>query len=484
MRRLLVLLLTFFLQPVEAQDVPPPPLPSQSAPASSPEPALQLSPQAAYDLAARPLDITHRPVENWSDVEQAALKVATAQAKEACLARTPFQFTGEDLLAYARLCAFAQQWEPVQQAATSYLIAQRRADPAVQATGFPNLAMAFDYEVQASLHLGNYNNAFGTAQTMLRTVPYDDLTSDATNAVVRYVQLLQTDQAISLLAQRQAILLALLKTNAAPSNAAATSAHPPLSIHELYADAIDLPAMQQFANHPKEAAASYAELEAALPSTLSPDDTILTDNSRRQYLLLGERLPALVASAWLLEPPFTAPHDLNTKFGAASVFLLFPNWCAQCVRMGSNFFTTASARLAPNGVRFYGLLAQADPGLPIPKPAPKALAKPGPAASGVKSSRPTAPASAAGGMPHVDVTISAAPNPAEVLMGTPTLVVPPATIDIFVATDFPLIIVTDFRGIVRYIQPAPDNALVRDGLVDQLADRVTQQWPGLERVPR
>jgi hypothetical protein len=80
--------------------------------------------------------------------------------------------------------------------------------------------------------------------------------------------------------------------------------------------------------------------------------------------------------------------------------------------------------------------------------------------------------------------MSAAPNPAEVLMGTPTLIVPPATVDTFVATDFPLIIATDFRGIVRYIQPAPDNALVRDGLIDQLAERVTQQWPGLERELR
>ena len=479
MRWLPVLLLSFFLRLADAQNAPPhPPPPSPSSPASSPQPALQLSPQAAYDLAARPLDITRRPVENWSDVEQAALKVATAQAKEACLARTPFQFTGEDLLAYARLCAFAQQWEPVQQAATSYLIAQRTADPAVQATGFPNLAMAFDYEVQASLHLGNHNNAFGTAQTMLRTVPYDDLTSDATNAVARYVQLLQTDQAISLLAQRQPILLALLKANAAPGKAAATSAHPPLSMHELYADAIDLPAMQQFANHTKDAADSFAELEAALPSTLSPDDTIMTGDSRRQYLLLGQRLPAIPATASLLEPPFAAPHDLNTKFGTATVFLLFPNWCAQCVRMGSNFFTTAAARLAPNGVHFYGLLAQADPGLPIPKPAPKVAAKPVSTAAGAKPARPTVPA---GGIPHVEVTISAAPNPAEVLMGTPTLVVPPATIDTFVATDFPLIIVTDFRGIVRYIQPAPDNALVRDGLIDQLADRVTQQWPGLDR---
>ncbi|HEY4380457.1 MAG TPA: hypothetical protein VGN01_08940 [Acidobacteriaceae bacterium] len=478
MRWLPVLLLLSFAGVAAAQAAPqaqPPQPASQAAPAPASQPALQLSPQAAYDLAAHPLDITRRPVENWSEVEQAALKVATGQAKNECLARTPYQFTGEDLLAYARLCAFAQQWEPVQQAATSYLIAQKLATPAEQATGFPNLAMAFDYEIQASLHLGNHNNAFGTAQTMLRTVPYDDVTSEATNAVVRYVQLIQTDQAISLLQQRQPLLLALLKAGAAPGPAPAASLHPPLNIHELYADAIDLPSMQQFANRPKDAADSFAELEAALPAAMSPDDTIMTRGLRRQYLLLGAHMPPLNASALLLQAPFTVPRDLNTRFGTASVFLLFPNWCAQCVRMGSQFFATASARLAPNYVHFYGLLAQDDPGLPITKPTPK------PAAKAVAGARFAKPEAVAGGTLHVDVQITAAPNPAVMLMGTPTLVVPPATLDTFVAADFPLIIATDFRGIIRYIRPAPDNALVRDALVDQLADRIIQQWPGLER---
>src|SRR5450631_524896 len=147
MRWLSVLLLSIPLRVADAQVVSQPT--PQPMPVNS-QPALQLSPQAAYDQAARPLDITRRPVENWSDVEQAALKVATAQAKDACLTRSPYQFKGEDLLAYARLCAFAQQWEPVQQAATSYLIAQGAATPAEQATGFPNLSLAFDYEVQAS----------------------------------------------------------------------------------------------------------------------------------------------------------------------------------------------------------------------------------------------------------------------------------------------------------------------------------------------
>lgn len=473
MRWRLVMLLLCFASPSLAQ-------PATSASPTTPSPqAPQLSPQAAYDEAARPLDIVRRPVENWSDVEQAALKVATDQAKTACLDRSPYQFTGADLLAYARLCAFGQQWQPVQQAATSYLIAWNAADPPTKLTGFPELSTAYDYEVQASLHLKNSNNAFGTAQTMLRTVPYDYLASDATNATVRYVQLIQTDQALSLLSQRQPLILALIKANATPTPAAAASAHPPLSIHELYSDAIALPAMHQFANQPIEAAKSFAELEASMPATLSPDDAIFTAESRRQYLLLGSPLPAIPASASLLDPAsFAVPRDLNKKFGTATIFFLFPDWCAQCVRLGPAFVEVA-IRLKQSNAQLYALLAQADPKPATAKETPPAPAKAA-TSSASKTARPSTPTGGKGGTPHVEITITKGPFPSEVLLGTPTLIVPTEMVNTYGATDFPLIIVTDHRGIVRYIQPAPDNALVHDGLVDQLAARVAEQWPPSE----
>ena len=81
-------------------------------------PQPQLSPQSAYEQATRPLEITRRlPSINWSDSETAALAVAVKQAKEQCSSRTPSQYTGEDLIAYARLCALGQQWPTVQEAA-------------------------------------------------------------------------------------------------------------------------------------------------------------------------------------------------------------------------------------------------------------------------------------------------------------------------------------------------------------------------------
>jgi hypothetical protein len=466
MRWLPLILLLLFVQLAGAQNGTP-----TAPPSTPPQAPLQLSPQAAYDEAIRPLDIVRRAAQNWSDSELAALAVAVDLAKTSCLARTPDQFTGEELLAYARLCAFAQQWPPVKSAGTNYLITQSAAKPEDKLTGFPNLSLAYDYVIQASLHLNDPTNAFGTAQTMLRTVPYDDLASDATNAVVRYVQLIQTDQAIVLLRQRQPLILALLKSHVPPTTTAAPTTHPPATIYGLYADAIALPAMQQFANDPNAAAASYAELEAAMPGNLSPDDAILTARLRRQYRLLGSPLPNIPASAWLLDPSFAVPTDLNTKFGAGSIFLLFPDWCAQCVATGQNF-TAAATRLNKSGTYFYALLSQADPKPPVPKGPPKLSLKPGTSAT-TKAGKPAAKPET----PHVDIQVSVKPIPAAILIGTPTLIVPMEILDTFVATDFPLIIATDHDGIVRYIRPAPDNAVVAGGLVDQIADRIMEQWP-------
>src|ERR1039458_8902584 len=91
MRRHFVLLLLLYRWPASAQQTP-------QSPTPSPAPALQLSPQAAYDEAIHPLDIVRSNAQNWSDSELAALAVAQDIAKTSCLARTPDQFTGEDLL--------------------------------------------------------------------------------------------------------------------------------------------------------------------------------------------------------------------------------------------------------------------------------------------------------------------------------------------------------------------------------------------------
>ena len=47
----------------------------------------------------------------------------------------------------------------------------------------------------------------------------------------------------------------------------------------------------------------------------------------------------------------------------------------------------------------------------------------------------------------------------------------------FAATDFPLLIATDSKGIVRFIQPAPEDALDSGGFLDQVTAHIAAQWP-------
>src|SRR5579859_5837476 len=75
-----------------------------------PSPESQLTPQDVYERAVRPLEITRRAPQNWSDVEIKALKVARENAKAECIARSPEKLAGADLLGLAHLCAFALQW--------------------------------------------------------------------------------------------------------------------------------------------------------------------------------------------------------------------------------------------------------------------------------------------------------------------------------------------------------------------------------------
>jgi hypothetical protein len=137
--------------------------------------------------------------------------------------------------------------------------------------------------------------------------------------------------------------------------------------------------------------------------------------------------------------------------------------------MGKQFTTTA-IRLNQLEARFYALLAQANQPPPTLKAAPKS-------ASRTAAPHSTKPAAAGAATQPADPQTAPKPTAAELLAGTPTLVVPNQTLTSFVATDFPLIVVADHSGIVRSIQVAPENALVADSLIDQIVDRVIEQWP-------
>jgi hypothetical protein len=420
---------------------------AQSAPTPT---APQLSPQSAYDQAMHPLEITRNAISNWSDSELAALAIAVKQATEACSARTPGQFSGDDLIAYARLCALGQQWPTVITAATRYITSDDAAKP--------QLAHAYAYQINATLHTNDPKAILAASLAMLRAVPYTNLTDETLYGALHYLQLAFMPDALTLYAARQPILLAALR--APQSTPPATGADTLIPIHTLYANGLAFAALQQFAGDPQAAAKTVAELDAALPATLAADESIPIAETRRQYALLGTRLPAIPLSLSLFAVGET-PH-INMNYGDSTVFFLFPEWCAQCIRLTRQILPTLYRINSGDAdeVHLYALLAQPAP--PVAAP-PKTPPKPAAAKSRSVTNEPTPPEP-----PKTAV---------ELLRGTPTLIVPPATLAQFAATDFPLLIATDSKGIIRFIQPANENALNPGDFLDQIIAHITKQWP-------
>ena len=411
-----------------AQSTAPPPL---AAP--------QLSPQAAYEQAVTPFEITRRSIQNWSDSETAAFAIAVHNASLACQARTVEQFSGDDLITFARLCALGQQWPSVSAAATRYID--------TNATVKPQLSLAFAYRINAAFNMKDEQHGLAASITMLSAVPYDLTVDQAMQGALHYMQLAFMADALTLYHAREPYILKALSSQ----NAAASA---PIPRSTLYADGLAYAALQKFAGHDEDATETVHELDAALPAKLEPDEEIPISASRRQYSFLGAKLPAIPLSVSLF-----AEHEtprINPNYGSATVLLLFPPWCAQCVRMGQSLRETLY-RISMNDVRLYGLLAQAPPPVSTPpKPEPR-IGKP------KSSPEPTGP--------PVPKTA------AELLVHTPTFIVPEATLDQFAATDFPLLIATDSKGVIRFIQPASETTLNAGDFLDQVAAHIAAQWP-------
>jgi hypothetical protein len=414
---------------------------------SAPKPAApQLSPQAAYDEVMQPLEITRRVISNWSDSEMKALGIAVEQATSACQARTPEQFNGDDLIAFGRLCALGQQWPIVGSVATRYITS---SDPAK-----PLLAQAYAYQIGADLHISSPKTILADSQAMLHAVPYTSLTDETLYGALHYLQLAFMPEALTLYAEREPLVLQALQT---PQPSSPVSPDADVPVHALYADGVSFAALQQFAGEPQAAAKTIADLDAALPAALQPDDSIPIDGTRRQYALLGTHLPQIPLSVSLFRVG-ESPR-INTNYGAATVLFLFPDWCAQCIRIAQQMMPTLSRMNGEeNRIHLYALLAQpTPPAVAAPKPA----GKPRPATSATKlPPEPEAPKTAA-----------------EQLRGTPTLVVTSQTLSQFAATDFPLLIAVDPKGMIRFIQPAGENALNPGDFVDQIAAHIEKQWP-------
>ena len=386
----------------------------------------QLSPQAAYEEALHPLEVTRHNIANWSDTELAAMNVAIARAGTDCGARKPESYTGTDLVDLARLCSLGQQWPAVLAAASRYIGAPGEPKP--------QLTDAFVAQTEASLRLKQEPAALQSALAMLKAVPYSADVGDCVDEALGYMRFVHTQDAVALAEARQPYVLAALRTTAtAPTPVLPASAAAPAgaSLSALYAQGQQLPMLQLLSGRHPEAEQSLLALETALPKSPSQDDTLRIARLRRRYALLGKPLTGITPLRSLSMPTNVLPA--LPAHGAITAMLLFPDWCAQCVRLGPQLPPTVFT-VEGHSAYVYGLLSETVP-----------ERKPDPTVTNAAFS----PAYAA-----------------SMLAETPVVTIPPSTLIRFEADDFPLLLLTDSNGILRVLQPVSVQDLQPGGDLD------------------
>ena len=401
-----------------------------------------------------PFNVTRHNVANWSEIELAAMRVAIAQGRDACLARPAETYSGAVLLDLAHLCALGQQWGPVATAAGRYL--SEKTEPK------PLLPDAYVTRIDAELHLRDEPAALADALAMLTAVPYTPDVADSIDEALDYLRFVYTGDALRLAAARQPLLIAALRKSsgsaaqltagvAAVQPAAVGGSHPgdPLPptvpVHQLFAEGLQLAALQQLAAQPEAAAGTAKQIKAELPSALPPDEALRIAAALRAYALLGQPLPALKPRAWLQQaghkpPPLPA---LRTITG----LLVFPDSCAECRRLGGQLPETVFA-VEGHSAYVYGLLLETVP--------------------------PRLPPKDANGAAEVAFAPAFA---AAALAGTATVAVEANTLPELASDDYPLLLLTDARGIVRVVQPVSIEALGDGGAVYSAIHRVGENFP-------
>ena len=366
---------------------------------------------------------------NWSGTEQAAYGVAVKQANLACMAAPTSAFSGDDLLDEARLCGLGLDYGQAHEALQRFIATQPTS---------PRLTDAYALDVDATLHLKDKDAALTAATHLLEQNAYTPLVSDATNEAIGYMETLFTTDALALATKRQPLILAHL---AALKSAAAAPTD--LDRATLYRDGLRLASLEQLRDQPLAADTTVRDLDAALGPTLTPDETAAITATRTLYGLLNKPLPAIDNARFLL--PGKVPA-LDAR-GTATALLLFPDWCAQCIRMAKDM---------PQGIfwvenhhaRAFALLAESASQTP------------------------------ATGKPAELATDTFQPALAEqYLTGTDTFTVTPHLLTDWGATDVPLLVFTDSRGIVRYAAPADESAVQPGKTLDSLTALIEKTWP-------
>jgi hypothetical protein len=339
------------------------------------------------------------------------------RAKEACGQIKPANLSGDYLFDLARLCSFGQDWETANTAAQTYIASGAQ----------PHRAQAYSLSVYAMVHLNAIDLAVKTAEEMLHRLPFDAEVAYALRDLKIHLEQTGNAAAFSLaLEEHQAIVKALQA--GLPLKAQGGGA---FGIGSLYDSGMELAFFERYLGNSRDADTVQSELQRALPlvKSLPAEDRFRIDTVNLQYSLLGKPIPSVDAKRSFQSR--TARAEISRNFGAATVLVIFPDWCAQCRKMMSTMTTFA----AVNG---------------------------------------TTPIHAYGLMFPDDVESASQPHQSEFkeLQGTATLLVSPEIVHTVGATDYPLGIVVDRSGTTRFVGILPLDAFNGDGYIEKVIMRM------------
>ena len=376
------------------------------------------TPGESYKEAMHPLEVVRGSLDNWSDAELGALTVGMHKAKDACDATKPDDYSGDDLYDLARLCALGQDWNAANTAAIAYVASHLEG----------HRAQAYALSVNALVHIGAIDLAVQTTREMLR-LPYDAEVAYAVRYMKDQLEQASNPLALELATQEHPAIVSALAQNV-PLKAAHGDAV--ISVGALYESAMDLAFLDRYRGDDDAAKFAAADAQGALKATtvLTAEDKQRIGAVNMRYGLLGARLPSVKVLRALESP--TAKAQIDTHFASATVLVLFPDWCGGCRKMMKTLTEFAKVN-KDTPIHAYGLVFADDSVIPVQSAHEEILKE---------------------------------------LRGTATLVVPDTTAQTLGATDFPLGIVLDRTGRIRFIDSLPGDAFNGGGYIEKVIERM------------
>jgi thiol-disulfide isomerase/thioredoxin len=372
-------------------------------------------PGAVYKEAMHPLDVVRQSLENWSDSELAALSIGIKMAHEACDKMRPEDYSKDDLYDLAHLCAFGQDWNPANAAAQRY-IASKAPE---------HRAQAYAISVGAFVHINAIDLAVATTREMLHAEPYDAEVAYTIRYMKDYLEMAGSADALKLAEEEHAKIIDAVSKG---TPLKATYGDAVVNTGLLFDMAMEAAFFERYAGNDVQATADLADVEHALPqnAALTGEDRQEIDSAKLQYHLLGTELAHIPVIRSFKSAMGKA--QIGTNFGAATALVVFPDWCVQCRKMMPTM-TQFGAANADTPIYAYGLIFK-------------------------------------------ESGEDATPDAQKELIGTDVVEVSEETAHSFGTTDYPLGILVDHTGVIRFIGVLPSDAFNGDGYMERVITRM------------